>query len=72
MYELVSTELSVLSDDEGSGEAEGARADAGPFEQSRVLVAQLGTLSAARRAHAQLLRRSDRLLRELRNLDQQR
>ncbi|XP_052756365.1 probable Rho GTPase-activating protein CG5521 isoform X2 [Galleria mellonella] len=43
-----------------------------PFAQSRRLVAQLGTLAPARRAHAQLLRRSDRLLRELRNLDAQR
>ncbi|CAH2094532.1 unnamed protein product [Euphydryas editha] len=60
------------SDDECEAGAGGAREAAGPFEQSRVLIAQLGTLSAARRAHAQLLRRSDRLLRELRNLDQQR
>ncbi|KAM3962462.1 LOW QUALITY PROTEIN: putative Rho GTPase-activating protein CG5521 [Aphomia sociella] len=43
-----------------------------PFAQSRLLVAQLGTLSPARRAHAQLLRRGDRLLRDLRNLDAQR
>ncbi|XP_026315132.1 probable Rho GTPase-activating protein CG5521 isoform X3 [Hyposmocoma kahamanoa] len=44
----------------------------GPFEQCRLLLAQLGTLAPARRTHAQLLRRSDRLLRELRNLDAQR
>ncbi|XP_049877742.1 probable Rho GTPase-activating protein CG5521 [Pectinophora gossypiella] len=40
-----------------------------PFEQCRLLLAQLGTLAPARRTHAQLLRRSDRLLRDLRNLD---
>ncbi|XP_026489607.2 probable Rho GTPase-activating protein CG5521 isoform X1 [Vanessa tameamea] len=60
------------SDEESEPSEWNGREAAGPFEQSRVLVAQLGTLSAARRAHAQLLRRSDRLLRELRNLDQQR
>ncbi|XP_045502875.1 probable Rho GTPase-activating protein CG5521 isoform X2 [Colias croceus] len=43
-----------------------------PFAWSRQLVAQLGTLAPARRAHAHLLRRTDRLLRELRNLDAQR
>ncbi|XP_013192086.2 probable Rho GTPase-activating protein CG5521 isoform X1 [Amyelois transitella] len=40
-----------------------------PFAASARLAAQLGALAPARRAHAQLLRRSDRLLRELRNLD---
>ncbi|XP_061721990.1 probable Rho GTPase-activating protein CG5521 [Cydia pomonella] len=45
---------------------------AGPFSQCRLLLAQLGTLAPSRRAHAQLLRRSERLLRELRNLDAQR
>ncbi|XP_059053415.1 probable Rho GTPase-activating protein CG5521 [Achroia grisella] len=48
-----------------SGGAEGAHA----FAQSRRLVAQLGTLAPARRPHAHLLRRTDRLLRDLRNLD---
>ncbi|KAI5643128.1 rap/ran-GAP domain-containing protein [Phthorimaea operculella] len=43
-----------------------------PFEQCRLLLAQLGTLAPARRTHAQLLKRADRLLRELRNLDAQR
>jgi hypothetical protein len=47
-------------------------AAAGSFAQCRRLLAQLGTLAPARRAHAHLLRRSDRLLRELRNLDAQR
>ncbi|KAJ0173731.1 hypothetical protein K1T71_010880 [Dendrolimus kikuchii] len=45
---------------------------AGPFSQCRLLLAQLGTLAPARRNHAHLLRRTDRLLRELRNLDAQR
>ncbi|XP_075982938.1 putative Rho GTPase-activating protein CG5521 isoform X2 [Anticarsia gemmatalis] len=43
-----------------------------PFGVCRSLAAQLGTLAPARRHHAQLLRRTDRLLRELRNLDAQR
>ncbi|XP_073950937.1 probable Rho GTPase-activating protein CG5521 [Choristoneura fumiferana] len=45
---------------------------ASPFASCSLLLAQLGTLAPARRAHAQLLRRSERLLRELRNLDAQR
>ncbi|XP_072930014.1 probable Rho GTPase-activating protein CG5521 [Epargyreus clarus] len=53
----------------GSGAGGGG---AGPFAQSRQLLTQLGVLAPARRAHAHLLRRSDRLLRELRNLDAQR
>ncbi|XP_021202849.2 probable Rho GTPase-activating protein CG5521 isoform X1 [Bombyx mori] len=44
----------------------------GPFSQCRLFLAQLGTLAPARRSHAYLLRRTDRLLRELRNLDAQR
>ncbi|KAG6460484.1 hypothetical protein O3G_MSEX012013 [Manduca sexta] len=43
-----------------------------PFAVCRLLLAQLGTLAPARRTHAHLLRRTDRLLRELRNLDAQR
>lgn len=43
-----------------------------PFGVCRALAAQLGTLAPARRNHAHLLRRTDRLLRELRNLDAQR
>lgn len=43
-----------------------------PFGVCRALAAQLGTLAPARRTHAHLLRRTDRLLRELRNLDAQR
>ncbi|CAH0728447.1 unnamed protein product, partial [Brenthis ino] len=58
--------------EEGGAEAAGAGGAGGAAAHSRGLVAQLGSLSAARRPHAQLLRRSDRLLRELRNLDQQR
>ncbi|XP_045527991.1 probable Rho GTPase-activating protein CG5521 isoform X1 [Pieris brassicae] len=42
------------------------------FAASSQLVSQLGTLAPARRAHAHLLKRTDRLLRELRNLDAQR
>ncbi|XP_034833891.1 probable Rho GTPase-activating protein CG5521 isoform X1 [Maniola hyperantus] len=60
------------SDDESEAWESCSIGEAGPFEQSRLLVSQLGTLGAARRPHAQLLRRSDRLLRELRNLDAQR
>ncbi|CAH2250917.1 jg10252 [Pararge aegeria aegeria] len=60
------------SDDESEGFESCSIGEPGPFEQSRLLVSQLGTLGAARRPHAQLLRRSDRLLRELRNLDAQR
>lgn len=39
------------------------------FAQCRQLAAQLGVLAPARRNQAHLLRRTDRLLRELRNLD---
>ncbi|KAL0869252.1 hypothetical protein ABMA27_007522 [Loxostege sticticalis] len=39
------------------------------FGQGRVLLTQLGALAPARRTHAQLLRRTDRLLRDARNLD---
>ncbi|CAB3248898.1 unnamed protein product [Arctia plantaginis] len=42
---------------------------AAPFGVCRALGAQLGALAPARRHHAHLLRRSDRLLRDLRNLD---
>ncbi|GBP16667.1 Probable Rho GTPase-activating protein CG5521 [Eumeta japonica] len=43
-----------------------------PFEQCRLFLSQLGVLAPVRRNHAQLLRRTDRLLRELKNLDSQR
>ncbi|PZC71027.1 hypothetical protein B5X24_HaOG214431 [Helicoverpa armigera] len=49
-----------------------SRASSRPFGVCRALAAQLGTLAPARRTHAHLLRRTDRLLRELRNLDAQR
>ncbi|XP_050671988.1 probable Rho GTPase-activating protein CG5521 [Leptidea sinapis] len=49
-----------------------AEKDEQVFAVSRQLITQLGILAPARRAHAHLLRRSDRLLRELRNLDAQR
>ncbi|KAJ8713919.1 hypothetical protein PYW08_007539 [Mythimna loreyi] len=48
------------------------KSTARPFGVCRALAAQLGTLAPARRNHAHLLRRTDRLLRELRNLDAQR
>ncbi|CAK1552272.1 unnamed protein product [Leptosia nina] len=46
--------------------------DKSAFAASSQLVSQLGTLAPSRRANAHLLRRTDRLLRELRNLDAQR
>ncbi|XP_045537724.1 probable Rho GTPase-activating protein CG5521 [Papilio machaon] len=49
--------------------ASGCASSAGPFELCRQFLAQSGALAPSRRAHVQLLRRSDRLLRELRNLD---
>ncbi|XP_022817370.1 probable Rho GTPase-activating protein CG5521 isoform X1 [Spodoptera litura] len=49
-----------------------AAVSARPFGVCRALAAQLGTLAPARRTHAHLLRRTDRLLRDLRNLDAQR
>ncbi|XP_068618842.1 probable Rho GTPase-activating protein CG5521 isoform X2 [Battus philenor] len=47
----------------------GCATSTGPFELCRQFLAQTGALAPSRRAHVQLLRRSDRLLRELRNLD---
>ncbi|CAG4931768.1 unnamed protein product [Parnassius apollo] len=47
----------------------GCSTAAGPFDLCRQFLAQSGALAPSRRAHVQLLKRSDRLLRELRNLD---
>ncbi|XP_041969105.1 probable Rho GTPase-activating protein CG5521 isoform X2 [Aricia agestis] len=63
-----STEEWVESES-GSG---GGGGGGGAFACGAQLAAQLGVLSPARRTHAQLLRRSESLLRELRNLDAQR
>ena len=42
-----------------------------PFQHGRLLFSQLGLTSWSRRPHIHLLSKSDRLLRELRNVDSQ-